>query len=359
MRPCQIGRTKVFNRKTSFLFPASRLKSSVAFTALLAFAILNTGFLGYYFYSQSTLVGSLSANTTTTSIQDQVSSASTTYAVSGTITTPASQASTSTNTVTTETGTTTSLSSQPTTAISSTITATETSTTGYSLANTTSEASSGESTSASSTATTTTGVTTSAATVTGTQSLTSNSPSLTKTQTSVSTSTSGAAFGLPSGSPAAVGGFALLTSATASTAAFFVQHSLILAPGSWFAVGGMWIWRGRMRARWTDLGFDSDVFTLFVRMKGAKTRIRLLDALSEPKDRLQLAQELGLDWKSVDRHVAVMKKYGFLNDELAYGRVRMYRLTPMGVSLLKLLQELSKEEKSGPPEIQAPIEGQA
>jgi DNA-binding MarR family transcriptional regulator len=107
----------------------------------------------------------------------------------------------------------------------------------------------------------------------------------------------------------------------------------------------MWIWRGRMRSKWTDLGFDSDVFTLFVRMKGAKTRIRLLDALSVPKDRLQLAEELGLDWKSVDRHVAVMKKYGFLDDKLAYGRVKMYQLTPVGLSLLKLLQELSKEEK--------------
>ncbi|MDA4132520.1 MAG: hypothetical protein OK454_05260 [Thaumarchaeota archaeon] len=107
----------------------------------------------------------------------------------------------------------------------------------------------------------------------------------------------------------------------------------------------MWIWRGRMRSKWTDLGFDSDVFTLFVRMKGAKTRIRLLDALSVPKDRLQLAEELGLDWKSVDRHVAVMKKYGFLDDKVAYGRVRMYQLTPVGMSLLKLLQELSREDR--------------
>jgi hypothetical protein len=135
-----------------------------------------------------------------------------------------------------------------------------------------------------------------------------------------------------------------VSSFSAALIGFFEDHSLILAPSSWVAVGGMWIWRGRMRSKWTDLGFDSDVFTLFVRMKGAKTRIRLLDALSVPKDRLQLAEELGLDWKSVDRHVAVMKKYGFLDDKVAYGRVRMYQLTPVGLSLLKLLQELSGEE---------------
>jgi len=126
---------------------------------------------------------------------------------------------------------------------------------------------------------------------------------------------------------------------------FFESHSLALAPSSWIAVGGMWIWRGRMRSKWTDLGFDSDVFGLFVKMKGGKTRIRLLDALALPKDRLQLAQELGLDWKGVDRHLVIMKKYGFVDDKVAYGKVRMYQLTPMGASLLRLLQELSREER--------------
>jgi hypothetical protein len=130
-----------------------------------------------------------------------------------------------------------------------------------------------------------------------------------------------------------------------SVVQFFESHSLALAPSSWIAVGGMWIWRGRMRSKWTDLGFDSDVFGLFVKMKGGKTRIRLLDALALPKDRLQLAQELGLDWKGVDRHLVIMKKYGFVDDKVAYGKVRMYQLTPMGASLLRLLQELSGEER--------------
>jgi DNA-binding transcriptional ArsR family regulator len=134
------------------------------------------------------------------------------------------------------------------------------------------------------------------------------------------------------------------SSALQTLAQFFENHSLVLAPTSWFFVGGMWIWRGRMKSKWTDLGFDSDVFGLFVRMKGAKTRIRLLDALSVPKDRLQLAQELGLDWKAVDRHVTILRKYGFVEDRVAYGKVRMYELTPIGRSLLHLLEDLSKEE---------------
>jgi predicted transcriptional regulator len=111
----------------------------------------------------------------------------------------------------------------------------------------------------------------------------------------------------------------------------------------------MWIWRGRMKSRWSDLGFDADVFGLFVKMKGGKTRIKLLDALSLPKDRLQLAQELGMDWKGVDRHLELLKKYGFVQDKVAYGKVRMYELTPVGASLLKLFQELSREEQREAP----------
>jgi hypothetical protein len=133
-----------------------------------------------------------------------------------------------------------------------------------------------------------------------------------------------------------------------STVQFFEAHSPVLAPASWFFVGGMWIWRGRMKSRWTDLGFDSDVFGLFVRMKGAKTRIRLLDALSVPKDRLQLAQELGLDWKAVDRHIEILDKYGFVHETVAYGKVRMYGLTSTGKLLLQLLDELNRQGPDEP-----------
>ncbi len=137
-------------------------------------------------------------------------------------------------------------------------------------------------------------------------------------------------------------------------AQFFEVHSLTLAPTSWFLVGGMWIWRGRMKSKWTDLGFDSDVFGLFVRMKGAKTRIRLLDALSKPKDRLQLAQELGLDWKAVDRHIEILDKYGFVHETVAYGKVRMYALTSTGKLLLQLLDELNGQEFDVPPQAVPP-----
>jgi hypothetical protein len=260
------------------------MKSSFVFAALVGFALLNTAFLGAYLYSSAGFFGGASAGASQT--------------ISGTTSGIPTQTVTTMSTVT-NTMTVASASSGSTSAPSAT--------------------SSGVSVSAE----TTPGASV-AGTVTGTAS----------ENASYSTGV------------ASVGGVSSLS--VLSVVQFFESHSLALAPSSWVAVGGMWIWRGRMRSKWTDLGFDSDVFGLFVKMKGGKTRIRLLDALSLPKDRLQLAQELGLDWKGVDRHLMVMKKYGFVDDRVAYGKVRMYQLTPMGASLLRLLQDLSREENRQP-----------
>jgi hypothetical protein len=125
---------------------------------------------------------------------------------------------------------------------------------------------------------------------------------------------------------------------------FFGDHSLAFAPDSWILVGGLWIWRGRMKSRWQALGFDSEVFELFVRMRGGKTRVKLLNSLLIPKDRFQVANELGLDWKAVDRHMTMLDKYGFVHEQAAFGRVRIYELTTVGKMLLKLLQNLNEEE---------------
>jgi hypothetical protein len=127
---------------------------------------------------------------------------------------------------------------------------------------------------------------------------------------------------------------------------FFQDRSLALAPGGWIFVGGLWIWRGRMKSRWEALGFDSEVFELFVRMRGGKTRVKLLNSLLIPKDRFQLAQELGLDWKAVDRHIMMLDKFGFVREQTAYGRVRIYELTSSGKMLLQLFQSLNDEESA-------------
>jgi hypothetical protein len=120
--------------------------------------------------------------------------------------------------------------------------------------------------------------------------------------------------------------------------------SLFLAPICWILLGGAWIWRGRVRSQWTQMGFGSDVFELFLKMKGGATRIRVLNTLSTPKDRLQLAQELGVDWKTVDRHVQILNRYGFVREQAAYGTVKLYEVTPMGKMLLNLFDDLERND---------------
>jgi DNA-binding transcriptional ArsR family regulator len=128
---------------------------------------------------------------------------------------------------------------------------------------------------------------------------------------------------------------------------FLLGNSPGLSATSWVLVGGVWIWRGRVKSRWEGLGFDSGTFDLFIKMKGAKTRLNLLNALSLPKDRLQLAQELGLDWKAVDYHIVLLNKYGLVHEDHAFGKVKMYRLTTLGETLLQLLKEFNREIDNG------------
>jgi DNA-binding MarR family transcriptional regulator len=92
------------------------------------------------------------------------------------------------------------------------------------------------------------------------------------------------------------------------------------------------------------MGFGSDVFELFMRMKGGATRIKVLNTLSIPKDRLQLAEELGVDWKTVDRHIQILNRYGFVREQAAYGTVRLYEVTPIGKMLLNLFEDLERTD---------------
>lgn len=149
----------------------------------------------------------------------------------------------------------------------------------------------------------------------------------------LSTSVSNA-FGLSTTTPSA--------SPAQATAQFLLNNSPALSTASWALVGGVWIWRGRMRSRWESLGFDSGIFDLFMKMKGAKTRLNLLGALTGPKDRLQLAQELGLDWKAVDYHILLLNRYGLVHEDHAFGNVKMYTLTKQGEVLLQLLKEFNE-----------------
>ena len=122
-------------------------------------------------------------------------------------------------------------------------------------------------------------------------------------------------------------------------------HSLALVPISWAVVVGAWIWRGRAKSDWTRRGLDQSLFRLLLQMKGGETRTTILKELLTPKDRLQLANDLGLDWATIDYHIQVLLKHGLVQEKTAYGNVKLYELTPVGNTLLNALEEMNRKPK--------------
>jgi DNA-binding transcriptional ArsR family regulator len=126
-----------------------------------------------------------------------------------------------------------------------------------------------------------------------------------------------------------------------------ILRTVLVALGlvSWIALTGLtFIWRGRTRSMWLKLGFDQNVFELFIKMKGAPTRLKVLETLvATSKDRAQISEELGLDWKAVDRHVVLLERYGIVKESSSQGATKFYGLTPLGNSLLQLMSEMKRE----------------
>lgn len=109
---------------------------------------------------------------------------------------------------------------------------------------------------------------------------------------------------------------------------------------SWAVFAGAIIWRGHVRSVWGRSRFSYDVFRLLVKMRGAQTRLRLMHSLNDPKNKLQLATALGLDWKAVDKHVQVLERNGLIKATTTSGTATFYEITDKGRQLLQLLEEL-------------------
>lgn len=115
-------------------------------------------------------------------------------------------------------------------------------------------------------------------------------------------------------------------------------------PITWGAVAGTLIWRGKIRSTWSRQGYDYDTFRLVTKMRGSPMRIRLLNAISnEPKNKLRLAKELDVNWKTIDNHIEMLLHRRLVEERTIVGTTRYYAITPSGAKILSLL---SKEDSS-------------
>lgn len=117
------------------------------------------------------------------------------------------------------------------------------------------------------------------------------------------------------------------------------ESAQYILPSTWGAVAGTLIWRGKVRSAWCKQGYDYDTFRLVARMKGSPVRVRLLNSVAMAKNRLQLANELGVDWKTIDNHMEILTRSGLVEEKAIVGTTRYYVLTEHGRRILLLLAD--------------------
>lgn len=118
------------------------------------------------------------------------------------------------------------------------------------------------------------------------------------------------------------------------------DYAPLILPITWGAVAGAVIWRGKVRSQWSRQGYDYDTFRLVAKMRGSATRQRLLESIKVGrKNKLQLANELGLDWKTVDNHVDMLLNARLIAEDGVEGTARFYSITENGRRVLLLLEQ--------------------
>ena len=63
-------------------------------------------------------------------------------------------------------------------------------------------------------------------------------------------------------------------------------------------------------------------------------------SLNSPKNKLQLATALQIDWKAVDKHVQVLEKRGLIQATSTSGTATFYEVTEKGKNLMQVLEQL-------------------
>lgn len=127
-------------------------------------------------------------------------------------------------------------------------------------------------------------------------------------------------------------------------------YSVPLSAVGWIAVG-LVVFQGRVsgnrrsrvKSAFAKMGFGSDVYDLMIGMRGAGSRVSLLQNMESPKHRLELSELTGIDWKEVDRQLSVLEKYGLVKVYAQSGTIQLYQVTEQGKLLLNLVGELGNK----------------
>lgn len=125
--------------------------------------------------------------------------------------------------------------------------------------------------------------------------------------------------------------------AVSSFISTFYNSSPYLAPLAWIAFLLTLIWKGKIRTLWRGKGYDYDIFKVLAKTRGSDTRVTILKNLQIPKNRLQLANELGMHWESINSHIDVLIRYSLVEEMISFGTAKYLIITERGKKVLELL----------------------
>lgn len=121
---------------------------------------------------------------------------------------------------------------------------------------------------------------------------------------------------------------------------FIHDNAIILSVISWVAIGAL-IWKGPVRRSFQKYGFDYEIFQIMMKMRGSDTRMKVLNLLATPKNRMQISEELSLDWKGIDRHVKTLVRFQLLTEMVQVGNATYYVRSDKGT---RFLETITKEK---------------
>lgn len=85
----------------------------------------------------------------------------------------------------------------------------------------------------------------------------------------------------------------------------------------------------------TDL--DGEIYDTF-RKRGGINRLSILDSLSTPRLRNQIARMTKIDWKEVDRNLRVLSSINLVRVQYSSGSFSVYELTGRGREVLRIVK---------------------
>lgn len=97
--------------------------------------------------------------------------------------------------------------------------------------------------------------------------------------------------------------------------------------------------------KFNDVDDESDFFMLLNLSKGAESRKRILSTLlSGSKNCCQIARELQLNWRTVNRHLLILLKANLIR-RIVFGQRIFFKLTPKGEEAIRFFQQTVKDNQ--------------